>query len=241
MESGSQQRAPKAKWTAAADEEELRLKIPKAGGWEGSGIRAWSTPVPDASLFESLEGLRGTGKSTVAPLLAAARGAVLVPTVPALFQPLRREIDARDNVEARMAFYLSALFTATDDIRRHLSAGTPAVVDSYFARCLANHRAYGSRLDVSLPPDLPEPVTYSLTCVQEERRRRLSARHKPVSRWDGLAEEVAEQITHAHAPFPTHRVDTTDRTSEQVVHAILDVTSRFAPASHDPSVTPERA
>jgi predicted kinase len=197
--------------------------------------------VPDGPLFESIEGLRGTGKSTVAPLLAAARGAVLVPTVPAIYQSLRREIDARDNVEARMAFYLSALFTAADDIRRHLSAGAPVVVDSYFARCLANHRAYGSRLDISLPPDLPEPVTYSLVCAEEERRRRLLARHKPVSRWDGFAEEVAEQITHAYAPFPMHRVDTTRRTPDQVVQAILDLTAQFAPASHNPSETTERA
>jgi predicted kinase len=190
--------------------------------------------VPDGPLFESLEGLRGTGKSTVAPLLAAARGAVLVPSVPAVYQPLRQEIDARDNVEARMAFYLSALFTTTDDIRRHLTAGVPVVVDSYFARCLANHRAFGSRLDVSLPPDLPEPVTYSLVCDEEERRRRLSARHKPTSRWDGLAEEVAEQITLAYAPFPMHRVDTTDRTPEQVVHAILDITAQGDSGGADP-------
>lgn len=190
--------------------------------------------MPDGPLFESLEGLRGTGKSTVAPLLAAARGAVLVPTVPALYQSLRQEIDARDNVEARMAFYLSGLFTATDDIRRHLSAGTPVVVDSYFARCLANHRVFGSRLGITLPPDLPEPVAYSLVCDEEERRRRLAARHKPTSRWDGLAEEVAEQITHAYAPFPMHRVDTTGRTPEQVVHAILDITSQGDSGGADP-------
>lgn len=182
--------------------------------------------MPDGPLFESLEGLRGTGKSTVAPLLAAARGAVLVPSVPALYQPLRQEIDARDNVEARVAFYLSALFTATDEIRRHLSSGLPVVVDSYFARCLANHRAYGSRLGVTLPPGLPEPVTYHLVCAEEERRRRLAARRKSTSRWDGLAEEVAQQITDAYAPFPMYRVDTTGRSPEQVLHAVLDAAPR---------------
>jgi hypothetical protein len=180
--------------------------------------------VHDQPLFESLEGLRGTGKSTIAPLLAAARGGVVVPTVPAPYHSLRREIDARDNTEARVAFYLSALFTATDDIRAHLAAGTPVVVDSYFARCLANHRAFGSRLHVALPPDLPQPVTYNLLCDPAERRRRLIARHKPATRWDGLAEEVSEQITNAYVPFPMRPIDTTGRTPEQVVHAVLALT-----------------
>ncbi|WP_435178715.1 AAA family ATPase [Actinacidiphila sp. bgisy145] len=179
--------------------------------------------MPDQPLFESLEGLRGTGKSTVAPLLAAARGAVVVPTVPTVYQQLRPEIDAGENVEARMAFYLSALFTAADAIRLHLSAGTPVVVDSYFARCLANHRAFGARLGIALPPDLPQPVTYHLVCDEDERRRRLATRHKPTSRWDGLAEEVAEQITDAYAPFPMRSVDTTGRTPQEVVRAILSV------------------
>lgn len=67
----------------------------------------------DQPLFESFEGLRGTGKSTLAPLLAAARQAVLVPTVPPFYESLRQEIDQRGNVEARLCFYLSALFTAS--------------------------------------------------------------------------------------------------------------------------------
>jgi hypothetical protein len=182
--------------------------------------------VHDGPGFESLEGLRGTGKSTVAPLLAAARGGVLVPTVPDLYGPLRREIDTRDNVEARMAFYLSALFTATDEIRRHLASGVPVVVDSYFARCLTNHRAFGSRLGVVLPPDLPQPVTYLLVCDAQERRRRLLARRKPATRWDGLAEEVGEQIALAYAPFSTHCVETTGRSPQQVVRDIIALTTR---------------
>jgi predicted kinase len=188
--------------------------------------------VRDRPLFESLEGLRGTGKSTVAPLLAAARGAVLVPTVPTLYQSLRREIDARDNVEARMAFYLSALFTATDDIHRHLSAGIPVVVDSYFARCLANHHAFGARLGIVLPPDMPQPTTYHLVCAEDERRRRLASRDKSASRWDVLAEGAAEQITKAYEPFPMHRVDTTGRTPQQVVHAILAANAQGGPGAH---------
>lgn len=183
----------------------------------------WSTLVPDAPLFESLEGLRGTGKSTIAPLLAAVRGAVLVPAVPPCYQELRRAVDSRENVEARLCFYLSALFMATDEIQAHLSAGVPVVVESYFARCLATHEALDARTKVRLPPDLPQPRAYQLVCAEDERARRLAGRCKPASRWDLLAEHAAQRLTTAYERFPARRVDTTGLTPDQVVEAILAI------------------
>jgi predicted kinase len=177
--------------------------------------------MPDRPLFESLEGLRATGKSTLAPLLASARGAVLVPTVPRAYQPLRRQVDRCENVEARMCFYLSALFTAADEVRRRLLDGIPVVVESYFARCLITHRALGAQLGLKLPPGLPRPVTYHLVCAEEERQRRLAERAKPASRWDAHAEEAAARITEAYAQFPMQRVDTTGRSPSEVLQTIL--------------------
>ncbi|PAU49502.1 hypothetical protein CK936_07615 [Streptomyces albireticuli] len=49
-----------------------------------------------------------------------------------------------------MCLYLSALFASTRQIVRHLAEGTPVVIESYFARCLATHRAMGARLGVTL-------------------------------------------------------------------------------------------
>ncbi|MFD8117271.1 AAA family ATPase [Streptomyces microflavus] len=190
--------------------------------------------MSDPASFESVEGLRGTGKSTLAPMLAAARGAVLVPTVPPTYQVLRQEIDRLGNVEARMCFYLSALLTAADQIQRYLSAGTPVVVESYFARCLANHRGFGANLSVSLPPDIPRPVTYYLVCAEDERQRRLARRDKPVSRWDALAEIAADKITDAYTSFPMHRVDTTGLDPDEVLQAVLSANSQGEQASADP-------
>ncbi|MFJ6349135.1 hypothetical protein ACIQKB_06635 [Streptomyces sp. NPDC092046] len=150
-----------------------------------------------------------------------ARGAVLVPTVPLAYQPLRRQVDLRESVEARLCFYLSALFTAAEEIRRHLAAGTPVVVESYFARCLATHHAFGARLGVTLPPDLPQPTTYHLLCGEDERQRRLAGRIKPTSRWDALSEEAAGRISAAYAQFPMYRIDTTSRDPAQIVQTIL--------------------
>ncbi|MFF9429024.1 hypothetical protein [Streptomyces sp. NPDC014746] len=180
--------------------------------------------MPDQPFFEALEGLRGSGKSTVAPLLAAARGAVLVPTVPLFYQPLRRQVDLRESVDARLCFYLSALFTAAEEIRGHLAAGNPVVVESYFTRCLANHHVFGARLGVTLPPDLPQPTTYHLLCAEDERQRRLSQRVKPTSWWDALSEQASDRISTAYAQFAMHRIDTTGSAPEQVVQTILTTT-----------------
>ncbi|GAA2129151.1 hypothetical protein GCM10009760_00070 [Kitasatospora kazusensis] len=177
--------------------------------------------MSDHPPFESLEGLRGTGKSTIAPMLAAAREAVLVPTVPDFYQPLRQQVDHRTSVEARMSLYLSALFTAAEQVQRYLDVGIPVVVESYFARCLATHQACGAHLGITLPPDLPQPVTYQLVCSDSERRRRLARRDKPISRWDALGENASEQITAAYTQFPMYQVDTTGLAPDQVVQAIL--------------------
>ncbi|MFG2629699.1 hypothetical protein [Streptomyces sp. NPDC048473] len=166
-------------------------------------------------------------------MLAAARGAVLVPTVPPTHQALRQEVDRLGNVEARMCFYLSALFTAADQIHRYLSAGTPVVVESYFARCLANHRAFGADLSVALPADLPHPVTYYLVCAEDERQRRLARREKPVSRWDALAEIAADQITDAYTSFQMHRVNTTGLNPAEVLQAVLATNPQGEQASAD--------
>jgi predicted kinase len=187
-----------------------------------------STPVSDQPLFESIEGLRGTGKSTLAPLLAAARGAVLVATVPLIYQPLRREIDERDNAEARMCFYLSALFTATDEIRQHLLAGTRVVVESYFERCLATHEVLGACTRIALPPDLPRPTVYQLVCGEKERKRRLTARTKPETRWDALEERAPDRTSCAYNRFPMVHLDTTRLTPEQLVESILALTPQGA-------------
>jgi hypothetical protein len=153
-------------------------------------------------------------------MLAATRQAVLVPTVPVQYQALRQEVDERANVDARMCFYLSALFTAAEEIQRHLEDGVPVVVESYFARCLASHRALGAQLGVTLPDWLPTPIAYQLVCAGDERRRRIAARDKPTSRWDSLFETVTDQVTDTYASFPMHRIDTTGLSPEEVLRVI---------------------
>ena len=102
------------------------------------------------------------------------------------------------------------------------------MVESYFARCLATHQAFGARLGVTLPPGLPQPVIYQLVCADDERARRLAMRPKPVSRWDDLAEKAGNLMTCFYGRFPAQRVDTTGIRPEQVVEAILGIRQQGA-------------
>jgi hypothetical protein len=134
-----------------------------------------------------------------------------------------------------MCLFLSALFTATDQILRYLDAGIPVVVESYFARCLTTHREFGARLDVVLPSDLPEPVTYQLTCAPHERLRRLAQRDRAMTKWDVLAEKSAQSLAEATNAWTTHLIDTTATTPAQVVRTILSLnTSEVRHANHQP-------
>jgi thymidylate kinase len=171
----------------------------------------------------SLEGLRGVGKSTVAPLLARELGGQLVPTVPSSYDAVRHTVDKTENLEARMCLFLSALFDAADHIQHLLDQGAIVVVESYFARCLATHTGMGARLKIVLPTHVPQPAYYRLTCSEAERRRRLSVRVKPSTRWDALAENSRERIEHAYDSFSMTAIDTTAKTPQQVVQAICDI------------------
>ncbi|MET8829589.1 hypothetical protein ABZX40_27665 [Streptomyces sp. NPDC004610] len=149
-----------------------------------------------------------------------------------MYESLRNAVDEGTNIEARMCLYLSALFTAAEEIQHHLDNGVPVVVESYFARCLATHRALGTRLDVTLPRHLPIPTGYHLVCAEDERRRRLAGRNKPESRWDALTETVSDRVMAAYSWFPMHHVDTSGRGPEEVLHAITGTVATQGAHSH---------
>lgn len=171
-------------------------------------------------LFVALEGLRGVGKSTVAPLLADALDAELVPTVPGPYETARRHVDKAENPEARMCLYLAALLEAAAHIHQRIGEGRPVAVESYFARCLATHTGIGAQLHVVLPGHLPTPRMYRLTCSESERQRRLTTRVKPTTHWDALAESNTGRINAVYDHFSMTPIDTTDRTPQQVAEVI---------------------
>lgn len=159
-------------------------------------------------MFVALEGLRGCGKSTIAPLLAKALSAVQVPTFPAEFSQARAFIDWRSrNARARAHLFLAALLVTADQVSALLEAGTSVVIDSFAQRTIATHRTFGAQLGWEPPASLPVSITFHLDCSAAERQRRLRSRAKPATWWDKLADQRASQIEGQYARFKSHRIE----------------------------------
>jgi thymidylate kinase len=173
-------------------------------------------------VFVALEGLRGCGKSTVAPLLARSLQAELVPTFPAEYRQARAFLDWHSrNVDARAHLFASALMITAERVRAVMESGRSVVIDSYLQRTVATHLAYGSTVDLARSARIPIPITFRLECAPTARAARLNARDKPTTWWDELADQRADRIEREYASWPAHRIDTTDRTPAQTVAEIL--------------------
>jgi thymidylate kinase len=172
----------------------------------------------------ALEGLRGCGKSTVAPLLATALGARQMPTFPAELSDARDYLDWQSrNADARAHLFTAALLVTAERIRETLDAGTSVVIDSFLQRTLATHKAFGATLQPALPEDLPVPLTFRLECTAAERQARLRHRCKQATWWDALADMRAGQIEEQYSRFPSHRIETTGQSPEQTAAAIASI------------------
>ena len=175
------------------------------------------------ALFVSLEGLSGVGKSTVAPLLAQELGAEIVPTVPADFSSLRKQLDETASIDARFCFFLCAVIHSGGTVARYLDSGQHVVVESYLYRTIAFHRGMGAKLlvDCSHLEVLPTHV-FHLTCSNSERLRRRAERQAPARRtiWDARAEVSVAEILREYSRFPMQVIDTTQLTPSEVVEDI---------------------
>lgn len=172
-------------------------------------------------VFIALEGLRGCGKSTIAPLLARRLGARHLHTLPPAYCEPRRLLDTTSrNAQARAHLFLSGLLITADQARALLDDGISVVIDSFLARTVATHRAYGAQ--VQLPPaGWPEPISILLECGASERAARLHSRLKRASWWDELAERRAERIETEYRALVTHRLDTTGKQPHECVEDII--------------------
>jgi dTMP kinase len=125
-------------------------------------------PVPSGrvGLLVVLEGISGSGKSTVARLLADRLSCTAFHTVPAPVSDLQPYINSRAAAFPQLAFYLAGALHASDLARSALASGH-AVADRYVNSVIANHAAVhgldNSLVEAAIAPFTPYLAVPDLT------------------------------------------------------------------------------
>lgn len=180
----------------------------------------------------AIEGLDGTGKSTLATSLARELDAHLTCTPPAPLRPLRDSIEAGLNHDpvAVQVFYAATVLAVSAEIRPHLLAGRNVVVDRWWASTLAyaGMRGRSAALDALEPFIVPSEWTIFLDADDTCRRTRLVSRGMSAHDVPTLEPIHAATLRAAFRSSLRHPVcghslwvDTSERSPDAVLGAVM--------------------
>jgi dTMP kinase len=133
-------------------------------------------------MFIVIEGLDGTGKSTIAKALAEAIGAEMLSTPGREFNNIREQIDSiyQDNHQARQLFYMSTVVSISEQVRELISKGKNVIVDRYWLSTQVYHQWKSENnhfelIEVENKILIPD-ITLYLHLPLEQRKKRLRER-----------------------------------------------------------------
>jgi thymidylate kinase len=134
------------------------------------------------SIILTLDGLSGTGKTTVAAILGSAIGAETIQVPPMELRTVSpwfaREAENHPQVSA--AFFVAGLGMALVQADRIRAGGRSCVLDRYQWSTLSHLIALGVDIAQVLPwlPSVAVDIRVLLTCSERIRKKRLATRHR---------------------------------------------------------------
>lgn len=180
--------------------------------------------TPRQHKFITIEGLKGSGKTSVSLALAEQLGAHWYTTPPALFRPIRDAVEEQAAPYARYLYYFAGIVHASAEIRLIL-ASQPVVCDKFLATMLAYSRASG--MDVPTPPPsvVIEPdYTFLLHVPDEVRHRRMALRAPITAEQDAFFRmELERRVIEFYRDLNVRVHDNSEATLPATVAAIRSV------------------
>ena len=182
------------------------------------------------NIFVSIDGVDGSGKTTVAKILASDGSFQYHKSPSGPFEQLRKEVDIRASPLERYCFYKLATQYDSSQINQFLKIGS-VVCDRYIASTAAYHIAMDDRIclihnNVGI---LKPNFAFLLNMRADIRDRRIRERKKRLSdvrieRDSAFLNRVAEIFR----SFDLICIDTSNSTAEEVVKAIRRVVAQGA-------------
>lgn len=177
-------------------------------------------------LFIVIEGMDGTGKTTITELLAEKLNAVLYKTPSLEFNCTRQKIDNGNNNYARFFYYLSATYYASTNIENIIENGKNVVCDRYYHTTFS---AYDDEVMELLNQKKMIEKFYKpnfcflLKVSEEERVKRLNSRnHLSKDDIESMKNKsLREKQIKKYENMNMIEIDTTKKTEEDVLTEIL--------------------
>ncbi len=175
--------------------------------------------------FIVVEGLDGVGKTTCVKMLAEMMNGCYYKTPSSIFQQMRGEVDSNNDLVTRFLFYLSAVSSASTEIKKLLEK-KDVLCDRFIRSTIAFHRAM--KVDMSFInfyklPLLSPDFTFYLWAREDVIKQRIGDRSLSLQWWE-KDRKLQKRIEEELLSFPAHVIDTSDCTPEQVCKKILTIT-----------------
>lgn len=113
-------------------------------------------------MFVALEGVDGTGKSTLCAVLSERLGATQYSTPPKKYLTFREKVDKDASPEEHYRFYRDGIHDASNEIASILSVGGKVVSDRYWLSTYTYHQVMGAEVSKD---DFKSIVTPTLTVI----------------------------------------------------------------------------
>lgn len=179
--------------------------------------------------FIVLEGLDGTGKSTVGRIVTEDLRSEGVPakfiqTPAPPFREIAGEVISSCSAETRFLFFLSSIVAVSDSVRREV-ARSAIVCDRYLLSTLAYHRALGANLilDEHQLPIVRPDFTFYLHLRQEHvREERITKRGvtTPADKSSRDDKDLVRRIATEYSHYRMSAISTDHLTPKQVARKI---------------------